>query len=128
MDEPPPRRYVPVDVRFATSGEQRIESPRDGFGTVYVQLGRNISFDLAWVATWLDPFPEQGDEPQVVGMETFEGSRDAVLAWARSRPAERVLVPTADDPYWIPLPERDEDVDLDEEGVKRRLPPGPHHT
>jgi hypothetical protein len=67
---------------------------------------------VTWSATWEDPYDEPNENGEVAGVETVEGNRDDVLAWVRSRPAAGFLMPGARG--WLPLPERDEDIVLDE--------------
>lgn len=66
--------------------------------------------DEGWVARWVDEYGEPGEHGEVVGIETFEGSRAEVLAWARAQPAKARVMPVESDPGWVPLPDDDADV------------------
>lgn len=74
--------------------------PRPGYGTVYILQQP----DGIWEASWQDHScpDEQGNI--VGGVEGLEGDEETVLAWAKTRPAEQILIfsPDADD--YLPLP------------------------
>ena len=87
---PPPEPAVPPG------------KPRPGHGTVCVN-----DHDDIWMGVWDDPTEQTAESGPIVRMEDFEGSKEEVLRWARSRPAEEFFIfsRTAND--YVPLP-RDE--------------------
>ncbi|SCL19048.1 hypothetical protein GA0074694_2554 [Micromonospora inyonensis] len=107
--------------------EQRIGTPRPGHGTIYVHLSGAGERErhTVWAATWEDPFDQPGENGEVAGIATREGSREEVLAWVRSQPAVTLLLAHPDE-GWIPLPANDDDVVLHEpeHRIKRRPRPG----
>lgn len=87
--------------------------PRPGFGVIYVLAGSppgQLPRDDGWVARWVDEYGNPGVHGEVVGIDTVEGSRAAVLAWARAQPAEARLMPVETAEGWVPLPDDDADV------------------
>ncbi|WP_406106500.1 hypothetical protein [Micromonospora globbae] len=128
-DMAPPRkvrRYWNPELTQAAP-EQRIGVPRPGYGTVYVHLSGTGERDrrTVWTATWEDPFDPPGENGEVAGIATHEGSREEVLSWVRSQPAATLLVADPDE-GWIPLPANDDDVVLrePENRITRRPRPG----
>jgi hypothetical protein len=78
-------------------------NPRPGHGTVCVN-----DVDDHWMGVWDDPTEQQTEEGgPIVRIEDFEGSKEEVLQWARSRPAAKFFIfsPSAND--YVPL-SRDE--------------------
>ncbi|ASW55093.1 hypothetical protein CIK06_14240 [Plantactinospora sp. KBS50] len=61
------------------------------------------------MASWIDDYGQSGDRDEVAGIENFEGTRAEVLAWARTRPAARSVIPGGTG--WMPLPDDDNDDD-----------------
>ncbi|MGX4655240.1 hypothetical protein ACWCHM_16215 [Micromonospora sp. SCSIO 07396] len=101
--------YLPEEMRDSKIAPQQVMSaPRPGFGTVYIHKGRDLHRRIVWAAKWVDEMPDG----QSAGVEEFEGTRDEVLRWARSRPAALIVVPVEREPYWIPAPENDDEIDL----------------
>ncbi|WP_328343659.1 hypothetical protein [Micromonospora sp. NBC_00421] len=111
--EQPRRRtnayYLPPEIRDEEiAPAQVITDPRPGHGTVYIHKGRNLEREIVWAATWVDEMPGG----QTAGVAGIEGTRDEVLRWARSRPAAALVVPVEREPYWIPAPDNDDEIDL----------------
>jgi len=107
---PRARDYAP---ELTTIGApQRFGVPRPGRGIVYVRTdgGTPRYPDVTWVASWIDEFEQPNPDGEIAGIEDFHGTRDEVLAWARSRPAAQRLIPSGDG--WIPLPDNDNEVHL----------------
>lgn len=101
--------YLPTEVRDSEiASQQMVAAPRPGFGTVYIHKGRGLDRRIVWVARWVDEMPDG----QSAGVEVFEGARDEVLRWARSRPAAAFVVPVEREPYWIPAPDNDDEIDF----------------
>lgn len=113
MDRSVPRRYgspgIPEEPAPGVVWAQPAGTPRPGFGIVYVLPPRSTA-DTSWTAQWVDEFAEPDEHGELAGIEIFDGSRAEVLAWARSRPAQRRLMPVEADPTWVPLPDDDADV------------------
>lgn len=86
MSGPPYRDYLPGNANLPPRRRAR-PHPRPGHGTVFlVRLEGHL-----WAASWQDAaYPAQDGGP-AGAVEDFEGPVEAVLQWARSRPAERVL-------------------------------------
>jgi hypothetical protein len=113
-----PRRYSTAEspepeVAPGLVWAQPKGKPRPGFGAVYVIPGSQspqFPDEAPWSAQWIDEFDEPDENGELAGIENFEGSRNEVLAWARSQPARTRLMPTEADPVWVPLPEDDADV------------------
>lgn len=64
--------------------------PPDGTGTVFVN-----HCDDQWTAVWQDESP--------TNMDSVDGTKDEVLAWARSRPAARHLVFSSETEDYVAL-------------------------
>ncbi|WP_147427269.1 hypothetical protein [Micromonospora globbae] len=111
MDTPRRREhahYLPPQLRGQEIAPgQLLAQPREGYGTVYLHKGRDLHRRVVWVATWIDEVPGR-----TTGIDQIEGTREAVLAWVRSRPAAAYLIPAADGPGWVPMPDSDDDIDL----------------
>ncbi len=100
--------YLPPVLRDQEiAPEQLFAEPRSGYGTVYVHKGRDLHRRVVWFATWVDEITAD-----TAGIDQVEGTRETVLAWARSRPAAAHLMSAADGPGWVPLPDADDDFDL----------------
>jgi hypothetical protein len=100
--------YLPPEVRDQDiAPEQLFTQPRPGHGTVYVHKGRDLNRRVVWAAVWVDEL-----FGNAAGIDQIEGTRETVLAWARSRPAAAHLIPAADEPGWAPMPDADDDIDL----------------
>ncbi len=100
--------YLPPELRDQEiAPEQLFAEPRSGYGTLYVHKGQDLHRRVVWVATWVDEINGHS-----AGIDQVEGTRDTVLAWARSRPAAAHLMPTAGGPGWVPLPDADDEIDL----------------
>ncbi|RNH93508.1 hypothetical protein EEZ25_33235 [Micromonospora aurantiaca] len=69
--------------------------------------GRDLHRRVVWVATWIDEITGH-----TTGIDQLEGTRETVLAWARSRPAAAHLITAAHGSGWVPLPDSDDDVEL----------------
>ncbi|WP_428964592.1 hypothetical protein [Micromonospora fluostatini] len=101
--------YLPAEMRNSEIAPQQVmPAPRPGFGTVYIHKGRNLDRRIVWAAKWIDELPGG----QSAGVEEIEGTRDEVLRWARSRPAAALVVPVEREPYWVPAPDNDDEIDL----------------
>ncbi|TWH69515.1 hypothetical protein JD77_04525 [Micromonospora olivasterospora] len=90
------RRWAPELTEAAP--EQRIGTPRPGHGTIYVYLsgtGERVRRTV-WTATWEDPFDPPGEDGEVAGIETREGTRQEILSWVRSQPAATLLLADPD--------------------------------
>lgn len=87
--------------------EHPLAQPRPGYGTVYLHKGRDLHWRVVWVATWIDEIPGHH-----TATAQIEGTRETVLAWARSRPAAAHLIPATGEPGWVPMPDTDDDIDL----------------
>ena len=102
-----PRGYYggPGNPWLPTGPAVPLGKPRPGHGTVYVSEDR----DGIWDGVWDDGYPpEQIEEGgPIAGSEDFEGSREEVLRWARSRPAAKFLIFSRTTNDYVPLP-RDE--------------------
>ncbi|MEV4196723.1 hypothetical protein [Micromonospora globbae] len=111
MDTPRRREhtsYLPPEVRDQDIAPgQLLAQPRPGHGTVYLHKGRDLHRRVVWVAAWIDEIPGHA-----TGVDQIEGTRETVLAWARSRPAAAHLIPASDGPEWIPMPASDDDINL----------------
>ena len=94
---PPYRNYLSGDHPLPRSPGPTVE-PRPGHGTVFV-----VRHDPdTWSASWQDHVPIH-DGRHLPGVADFEGTRDAVLEWARSRPAERHLIFSPEKGDYVPL-------------------------
>ncbi|GAA0396980.1 MULTISPECIES: hypothetical protein [Micromonospora] len=101
--------YLPADMRDEEiAPEQVTPSPRPGHGTVYLHKGRSLERRIVWAAKWVDPLPGG----HTAGIEEIEGTRDEVLRWARSRPAAALVIPTEQEPYWVPAPDNDDEINF----------------
>lgn len=92
----PPGKPWPPPVDAAPVG-----TPRPGHGTVTVN-----DLDDTWMAVWDDSSsPEQTEDgaPRV-RIEDFEGSKEEVLRWARSRPAAEFLIFSRTANHYVSLP------------------------
>ncbi|MER6589468.1 MULTISPECIES: hypothetical protein [Micromonospora] len=111
MDTPRRREHascLPPELRDQEiAPEQMFAEPCSGYGTVYVHKGRDLHRRIVWFATWVDEITAD-----TAGIDQVEGTRETVLAWARSRPAAAHLMPAAGGPGWVPLPDTDDDIDL----------------
>lgn len=119
------QRYWAPELTEAAP-EQRIGTPRPGHGTIYVYLsgsGERVRRTV-WTATWEDPFDPPGENGTVAGIETREGTREEILSWVRSQPAAARLLAHPEE-GWVPLPDNDDDVILNEIKDRIRRAPRP---
>ncbi|RBJ10484.1 hypothetical protein DRA43_02395 [Micromonospora provocatoris] len=100
--------YLAPELRdLGIAPEQLLAGPCSRYGTVYLHKGRDLHRRVVWVAAWVDEI-----NGHTAGIDRIEGTRETVLAWARSRPAAAHLMPAADGPGWVPLPDTDDEIDL----------------
>jgi len=87
---PPPEPAVPPG------------KPRPGHGTVTV-----TDHDGEWMGVWNDSTERIAEADPIVRIEDFEGSKEEVLQWARSRPAVESFIFSRPANDYVPL-SRDE--------------------
>ncbi|MFY1659196.1 hypothetical protein [Micromonospora sp. WMMD1274] len=111
MDTPRRREnasHLPSELRDQEiAPEQLVAEPCSRYGIVYVHKGRDLHRRVVWVAAWLDEINGRS-----TSIDRIEGTRETVLAWARSRMAAAHLMPAVDGPGWVPLPDTDDAIDL----------------
>lgn len=105
-------RYTPTDESWIVPPPQRYGTPRPGHGTVYLHLGHDTTREhgLVTVAEWHDAFPQPDRNGALFGHDVIQGSRDEVLAWVRSRPADAFLMFSREQEDWVPLPADDDQI------------------
>ncbi|MFI7075346.1 hypothetical protein [Micromonospora sediminicola] len=107
-----PRRHEPSNLApelrdQEIAPERLVAEPCSGYGTVYLHKGRDVHRRVVWVAVWVDEITGH-----TASIDRIEGTRDTVLAWARSRPAAAHLITALDGSGWVPLPDTDDEIDL----------------
>ncbi|MFD1323532.1 hypothetical protein [Micromonospora sonneratiae] len=103
MSEPKRRKYadyLPAELREQAIEAAPFGTPRPGHGTVYLYP---LPDGTTWLGTWSDEYPEPTPNGERVGQEMYEGTRDAVVAWAKARPVTHRLIFSPDDDSYRPL-------------------------
>lgn len=94
-----PGQYVPEKEKARPLGK-----PRPGHGRVLILPGKDP--DDFWWGSWQDDYPRQEivEGGPIAGVEDKYGTREEVLEWARSRPAKKHLISSAEADGYVPLP------------------------